>query len=255
VLFGREQSPRNDDPEHEPRAGFLKRGFRWFVVVLVVALAGGLAVWVVTGPAPNKPKLIASDNLPDRRAPEDQSSLVPNQDQPIYEQVSPGHETDRGQELLKEPEKPMDQTAVKAQAEAQDRLRAQNPNSEQVAEAGKPEAVPTTKPTGTAPPPSPPLSIPKIPLDTTPPSPPTQDVKIQVASVRTPEQAEAEWKRVSGRHPDLLSRLIPSYDRFDSQSGATYYRVQGGPLPDKELANLLCAQLEARKVDCIVVSP
>ncbi len=249
MLFGREQPQRNDDPDHAARAGFLKRAFRWFVLAMVVLLGGGLAVWVVTGPAPDKPKLIASNDVPNRRAPDDQSGLVPNRDQPIYEQVSPGHEKDRGQELLKEPERPLGQAEVKAQAQAQDQGRV-------VDQSSPPAAASVNSPPSTATtPPSPPLSIPKIPLDTTPAQPLQQEYRIQIASVRTPEQAEAEWKRVANRHPDLLSQLAPSFDRYETQNNGTYYRVQGGPLADKELANLLCAQLDARKVPCIVISP
>ena len=257
MLFGREPTDRNDDPNYEPRPGLLKRGFRWFVVALVVLLGGGLAVWVVTGPPPASPPVIACSNLPDRRAPGDQSGLVPNQDQPIYERVSPGSETDRGQELLKEPERPMTQASVADQAKAQDQALAAGSAPTAPAQTvnrpdtSQPAAPPVTSNTIQ----SPPLSIPKIPLDTTPIQPRVEEYRIQIASVRSPEVAESEWKRISGRHPDLLGQLTPSFDRFETATSGTYFRVQGGPLADKALADLLCAQLEARKVDCIVISP
>ncbi len=257
MLFGREPTDRNDDPDYETRPGLLKRGFRWFVVALVVLLGGGLAVWVVTGPPPSSPPVIAGSNLPDRRAPGDQSGLVPNQDQPIYERVSPGSETDRGQELLKEPERPMNQASVADQAKAQDQaLAAGSTGGGQAPAADRPDTLqPGTPPVTKNAIQSPPLSIPKIPLDTTPVQPRAEEYRIQIASVRTPEIAESEWNRISRRHPDLLSQLTPTFGRFETATNGTYFRVQGGPLADKALADLLCAQLVARKVDCIVISP
>ena len=76
-----------------------------------------------------------------------------------------------------------------------------------------------------------------------------------MASVGNADQAAAEWGRISSRHPDLLSRLKGFYPEFTSSSGNTYTRVQGGPLVDKALAELLCSQLKARKVDCFVIEP
>lgn len=271
--------------------GPLGRWFRWFVLGFAALFLATLAVWVLTGPPPGPAPVVTGPNLPDRRAPEDQSGLVPNQDQPIYESVAPGSETGRGQDLLAMPERPLDQPGVMAQAEAQDATRsgAGTGNQSMAGTAGQttdeptePAAPPPTASTGTdSTPPSPSAAEgesdardqPPTPTQPVPPRPPEtagravadsspatpaasdQQYRIQIASVRTEEQAAAEWKRVADRHPDLLSRLTPSYERYETGNSGVYYRVQGGPLIDKALADLLCGQLKSRKVPCIVISP
>ncbi len=274
MWFRRDPSPRNDDPEHEEGAtGPFGRWFRWFVLGFAALLAATLAVWVLTGPPPGPAPVITAPSLPERRAPEDQTGLVPNQDQPIYESVAPGTETGRGQDLLAMPERPLDQAGVTAQAEAQDAEQTPVPAPESVPTPESNEAVEdAAKQTGLPPemrPTSPErdqdstAATPSVPSQPIPPQPPaaaspdepSEQYRIQIASVRTEEQAAAEWKRVADRHPDLLSRLTPSYERFETNNSGVYYRVQGGPLIDEALAELLCAQLKGRKVPCIVISP
>ena len=101
-------------------------------------------------------------------------------------------------------------------------------------------------------PPATPNAPPTVTKDTNPAEP---SFRIQVASVGNADQAQAEWARISNRHPDLLGRLQGFYPEFTSSNGNTYTRVQGGPLVDKALAELLCSQLKARKVDCFVIEP
>lgn len=315
-----DSSSRNDDPEHEASArGPFGRWLRWFVLGFVALLAASLAVWVLTGPPPRSPPVIAGPNVPDRRAPDDQTRLVPNQDQPIYESVAPGRETNRGEDLLAEPERPLDRTGIADQIREQDSQQAGGPDrvaagdrigdpmpdpaapsagpaapSEQ-APPGQPDALP--QPGGpeqqaASPPQTEPSALrPDTTGQPVPPRPPdsqttastgdaatstgetaaatgdaatseseaeppaSEQYHIQIASVRTEEQAAAEWQRVASRHPDLLGLLDPRYVRFETQNGGIYYRVQGGPLVDEELAKLLCAQLKPRGVPCLVISP
>ncbi|MCA8930246.1 MAG: SPOR domain-containing protein [Alphaproteobacteria bacterium] len=268
MLFRREPPVRNDDPEHEAQsAGPLRRWFRWLVLGFAALLLATLAVWVLTGPPPGPPPVITGPDLPDRRAPGDQSGLVPNQDQPIYDQVTPGAEAGRGQDLLAQTERPMAQADVEARAKMQDQARsggAEPAPPERSAPVEKPAAsgeatkteppstaaAPARAPTPpTAPPPTAPVSVPAA-------APPAgQQYRVQIASVRTEAEAEAEWKRVSGLYPEFLGRLKPTYERFETQNSGVYYRVQGGPLVDKTLAELLCSQLTSRKVPCLVISP
>lgn len=274
MLFRRNPAPRNDDPEHETRTtGPLGRWFRWFVFGFAAILFATLSVWVLTGPPPGPAPVITGPELPDRRAPTDQSNLVPNQDQPIYESVAPGTEAGRGQDLLALPERPLDRAGVAAQLQAQDNARTADAGADSQQQAALP---PDSDAPGSVPAPpgsSPPEAEPSDPTQSEPPQsariqpvppqppimdsepPPSQQYRIQIASVRTEDQAKAEWARVSSRHPDLLSRLDPSYVRFETQNSGTYYRVQGGPLVDEALASLLCSQLKSRKVPCLVISP
>ena len=269
TFFGGDDEPRNDDPEHETRPGFLRRAFRWFVAGFAVLVVSGLAVWVLTGPPEGPPPVITGPELPDRRAPDDQSNLVPNRDQPIFDRVIPGNETGPAKELLAEPERPLDLAAVAEQAKSQDAesgIQAAPPPiapptvPETAREAQTASADPAAEdPTAPAAPPTQPAE--EKPADIKPapaanvPAPAPDDYRIQIASVRSEESAASEWKRVSSRHPDLLGRLKPFYEVFRTSNNSIYYRVQAGPLVDKALADLLCAQLKARKVACLVIAP
>ena len=258
MWFGRKPSPRNDDPEHEARPGLLTKGFRWFVAIFTGLLLGTLIVWVLTGTPEETPPMIVGSAVPERRMPEDQSGLVPNQDQPIYERVAPGAVAGRGEELLTGPERPLTQNEIAAQATAQD-IGRNPPQPADTSPAAPPAEAATVAPVqaedtpAVTPPAAPPETVAAAPAAT--PPPPSDNYRIQIASVRTEEEAAAEWKRVAGKHPGLLSRLKPIYERFESQNNGVYYRVQAGPLVDEALAGLLCAQLTARNVGCLVIEP
>lgn len=79
--------------------------------------------------------------------------------------------------------------------------------------------------------------------------------RIQVASLRSPALAEREWSSQVKKNPDLLSKLSLTVQRAVIKNGGTYYRVQAGPLQDRESADKLCRNLRSRGQDCIVVRP
>ena len=79
--------------------------------------------------------------------------------------------------------------------------------------------------------------------------------QIQVASVRTADQAEAEWKRMRGRNTDLLGGLTHDVSRVDLGERGVWFRVRVGPVAGKAEARSLCSALKARKINCIVVQP
>ncbi len=44
--------------------------------------------------------------------------------------------------------------------------------------------------------------------------------------------------------------------RVDLGAGkGIFYRLQAGPIPDRETADTLCAELKRQKVGCLVVEP
>ncbi len=263
---------RNDDPDYEPQEGTAARLFRWFVYGFVGILVAGVAVWVLSG-SPDKPvPTIKGSATPDRMdAPQD-AARVPHQDQPIYERLAAGSAPDRGQELLPGAEQPMTRAQLAAVVDGQSSSGtnqtpttsppAATPSSEARAGDTKvdaadsapetPAPTPRADTETAAVPPSASHAPPSVTKDASPAEP---AFRIQVASVGNADQAAAEWARISSRHPDLLSWLKGFYPEFTSSSGNTFTRVQGGPLVDKALAELLCSQLKARKVDCFVVDP
>lgn len=246
---------RQDDPAYEPRESGAARGFRWFVYGFVGLCLAGVAVWVLSGRPDQPVPTIKGSAAPDRMEASEDSARVAHQDQPIYERLAAGSNTDRGKELLPGAEQPMSRDQLAAVIEKQ------TPASTDQAGVSVP---PTNDPAATQPSAETgqqTAAIPPVAKNVVPPSvtklkhPATPAFRIQVASVGNADQAEAEWGRISSRHPDLLSRLSGFYPKFTSSSGSTYTRVQGGPLVDKALAELLCSQLKARKVDCFVIDP
>jgi SPOR domain len=75
--------------------------------------------------------------------------------------------------------------------------------------------------------------------------------RIQLAAVKSEALALAQWAKFQKAHPDLLGALTLSIEKID-RSGTAYYRIQAGPLSDKNAAKDLCAKLKAQKQDCIV---
>ncbi|MGI4851881.1 MAG: SPOR domain-containing protein [Janthinobacterium lividum] len=77
---------------------------------------------------------------------------------------------------------------------------------------------------------------------------------IQLASVRSKEAAEREWKRLNslGKLKPLLASFKPVYGSVDMGEGeGIHHRLRIGLLPFKDAKNL-CSKLRDLKVDCIV---
>lgn len=77
--------------------------------------------------------------------------------------------------------------------------------------------------------------------------------RVQLASVPSETQAQGEWRRLSGRHADVLGGLGVSFAQANV-NGAIYYRVQAG-MVDEARARSICAALKAQNVGCILVAP
>lgn len=78
---------------------------------------------------------------------------------------------------------------------------------------------------------------------------------IQLSAVRTEKAANGEWKRLSGKHPDILGALQTVIQRADLGSKGIFYRVRGGWLSTRAQAKSVCAELKRRNVGCIIVKP
>lgn len=79
--------------------------------------------------------------------------------------------------------------------------------------------------------------------------------RVQVASLKSQNQAEVAWKEQVARHPELLSKLSLTVQRAVLAGRGTYYRVQAGPFDSRDAADSLCRKLKSRGQDCIVVRP
>ena len=78
--------------------------------------------------------------------------------------------------------------------------------------------------------------------------------RVQIASYSSGEAATAAWQRLRGNHPGLLAAAEPRI--VEAIIGnATYRRLQVGAFARRADADLLCAELKKREVDCLVVTP
>ncbi len=86
----------------------------------------------------------------------------------------------------------------------------------------------------------------------TPPAPiAAGNTRVQLAAVKSEDNARAEWAKMQKAHPDLLGGLSLTVESVE-KSGTTFYRIQAGPLADRAAARQLCASLKGQGQDCIV---
>ncbi|MDH3231045.1 MAG: SPOR domain-containing protein [Alphaproteobacteria bacterium] len=79
--------------------------------------------------------------------------------------------------------------------------------------------------------------------------------RVQIASAKSEGLAQREWKAQVSKYPDVLSSLSLTVQRAVVKNRGTFYRVQGGPFPDRDAADSVCRTLKSRGQDCLVVRP
>jgi len=76
---------------------------------------------------------------------------------------------------------------------------------------------------------------------------------IHLASVRTEDGAEVEWKRLQKQFPELLTRRDLIIRTVDLEARGTFFRVLTGPFEDRTNAQNLCGEFKSREQDCLAV--
>ncbi len=251
-----------------------RRGQILTVMVSVAAVASfGSVVWwahnqdVKAGGRGLEPLVVQAPTTPARVKPENAGGLVPpNQDKEVFNRISPGTVPAQPEKLLP--------VAVNPKLPANGLPLPAAPPRE--AEAGKTPTPlqPASTAAGTTPPaagePKVPANPPNVqPATTTPAatesgpsiaslienmSGPTGGWRIQVASVKNEDVAKSTWARLQSAHAGELSNLRMQAVRVDLGDRGVWYRVQAGPLDEKQ-AHSVCASLKARKADCVSVPP
>ena len=84
------------------------------------------------------------------------------------------------------------------------------------------------------------------------PNPKSGDHLLQLGAFTEHKASQAAWARLQKKFPDLLGTMGSTVQEA-KVGGKTYYRLQAGPFPNRATALDLCAQLKARKQDCLVV--
>jgi hypothetical protein len=75
---------------------------------------------------------------------------------------------------------------------------------------------------------------------------------VQVASQKSEEDAQASFRSLQAKYPDVLAGRQPLIRRIELGDRGTFYRVQVGPFGSAEAANDLCGNLKAAGGQCIV---
>jgi len=82
-----------------------------------------------------------------------------------------------------------------------------------------------------------------------------QGYRIQLAALRSDDEAQATWKRLQTRHQNFLGSRQPNIVRTDLGGLGTFYRVQIGPFSDKASSQQLCNDFKRGGLDCFLLAP
>jgi outer membrane biosynthesis protein TonB len=244
------------DEEHEDPVGlvgddrldeFAAPRRRWPTAVLtaivMAVFAGGLWFFyhqgarqpAAPGPGGDVP-LIRADDKPMKLKPDQPGGMpVPDQNVSVYD-PKPGAAP--VEKLLPPPEQPMPRPTPSAAAPS-------------AAPPAQPAPATPQQAAATAAPKAPPKPAAKeTPAAAPAKSVPAGPVRIQLASLRTPEAAKEEWGRLKREHPELLGRLTAVAVKADLGDKGTWYRVQTQVFDDAATAERLCADLKKQNVGC-----
>lgn len=263
-------------------------------ILVALAAAAAVGAWLAWqdstgsgGSSASLPVLTAPPG-PDKRRPDEPGGMtVPHQDKLVYDRLVPGAPTRPVEQLLPAPETPVDRprppdpvippppaTAATNPPPAVPPTAVPAPAVPPPGTMPPPAAAPTTgvtigalPPPGTTPEPAAPpatAQTPPLPPAATPPqvavapatrpAPATGGWRVQLASVGERSKAQPEWTRIQRRAAPLLDGLSPTIVEAALERG-TFWRIQAGPLTDREAAAGLCGKLRAQSLDCLVVAP
>lgn len=263
-----------------------RRGAILTMMVSVAAIASfGSVVWwahnqdVKAGGKGLEPLVVAAPATPARVKPENAGGYIPpNQDKEVYNRIAPGAVPVQPEKLLPGPETPKlpaNGLLQPTQPKPEDaKASAQTATAANGATPAPGAAGPTAPPAngGITPPPTPALPA-NQPTVTQAPTPtpaaengpsiaslienmsgPTGGWRIQLASAKSEDVAKSTWAKLQAAHGDVLASLRMQPTRVDLGERGVWYRVQAGPLDEKQ-AQSVCSTLRSRKTDCVAVPP
>jgi len=80
--------------------------------------------------------------------------------------------------------------------------------------------------------------------------------RVQLASMKSQDQAKQEWQRLQDEHKDVLNQLSANFTRVDlGANKGIFYRVQAGDFANKEEAQNVCNKLKSQNSNagCLIV--
>jgi len=179
------------------------------------------------------PPKITAENTPFKVLPEDVGGTqTPHQDKAVFD-VMDGKSPSDVVKPAPAPEKPIDLPAP------------------------EPIKIPVTAPEPVKVPPKPRPIVRPQPVKTPPPSSTVRagnsEYVVQVASVRSQEDAQNMWNTINTKFNDLTSQgLYADVRRVDLQEKGIYYRTRIAGLADKSAAQQLCSTFKSRGQACYV---
>ena len=81
----------------------------------------------------------------------------------------------------------------------------------------------------------------------------TKGVRVQVASVRSEEQAKQLVQQIRAANQDITGGREPRIEKAVFGNMGTFYQVQLGPFASEEEGQKACPQLRGRGLDCMIV--
>jgi hypothetical protein len=245
-----------------------RRGQILTVMVSVAAIASfGSVVWwahnqdVKAGGKGLEPLVVQAPTQPTRVKPDNAGGLVPpNQDKEVFNRIAPGTVPTQPEKLLPastNPKLPANglplPAAPKPEPEAAKAPTPVQPaGTTAAASNGQPAARPSVQPTDVKPAST--EAGPSIASLIDNMSGPTGGWRVQVASVKNEDVAKSTWARLQSAHGDVMANLRMQAVRVDLGDKGVWYRVQAGPLDEKQAHNV-CTTLKSRKADCVTVPP
>jgi cell division septation protein DedD len=275
----------NDRPVRPPKRGTMLP-LRFFAVgfaTVALTVFGGLIGYTYfsrTGGGDGPVPVIKADTRPMKIAPEKPGGMdVPHQDKEIYARIDRNAPPGKGaavERLLPPPESPLPRPRPPEPAPLAPEIPAAPaleppPNAVEVTQPPPPApprpAPAPTKQAAPAPAPAPApqqqAAAPRAAAPAPQPQPAPSAApaaggaryRIQLAALRTSEDATREWEKMRRAHMDVLGPLTLSVVRADLGDRGTFYRIQAGPVSDESAARDLCRRLAEKKLGCIVVRP
>lgn len=253
-----------------------RRGQILTVMVSIAAIASfGSVVWwahnqdVKAGGRGLEPLVVQAPTTPSRVKPENAGGLVPpNQDKEVFNRIAPGAVANQPEKLLPGVETPKlpaaglpTPAAPKPEATAAKTPTPMQPTAPGAGPTPAPAQGATTPP-ASAQPASATAATTLVPTEAGPSiaslienmSGPTGGWRVQIASVKSEDVAKSTWARLQSAHGDVLANLRMQAARVDLGDKGVWYRVQAGPLDEKQ-AQSVCSTLKGRRADCVTVPP
>lgn len=232
-------------------------------LLVMLLFAGGLWFAYTQGkrdaaaPSSGSVPLIRADDRPTKVKPDQPGGMpVPDQNVTLYRDRPGNAGVER---LLPPPEQPLPRPAPPPPVAVPPRSAAETMPSIPLAPAAAPPGAGEIEDSGPRPPIAPTPAIPPNPtiqpkVATAAPAAPAASGKVEVrlGSLRSPDAARDEWRRLKQQNADLLGNLRANAVSVDLGEKGTYYRIMAGPLADHAAAERLCAEMKRRNHGCIL---